>query len=641
MKKETIIGVVLIALVLIGFFYLNRSPQEASQAKNNRSTSDTLQNSLSTSEPEVATLPVEHLATKTDDSTTVVAKDYFGQMQATGEETVIKLENDKVKLEFSTRGGVPISAQLKEFNNLKGEGKNKESEPLYLFQRDNFNLNFIFRTTEGKILESRELLYTSVPTMESDSTVTMRLLVDSAAYLDFTYTLHKDDYRLSMTISGKQLERFFPSNMRYLDFEMGQKMAQLEKSWVNENTYTGIFYKFLGDDVERLKETKQTAGKELKQPLNWVAFKDKFFATVLIAERKNGLEAAKIGHTTYPKESEYTKELSFGGSVPFDNREGSAVGFTLYFGPLEHHLLKDYDQNVSNGEKLQLEQLVYVGGSVFRWINLFMIIPLVDFLRGFLSNWGIIILLLTLVIKLLLSPLTFKSYMSQAKMKVLKPQVATINAQYPGSDQKMQLKRSQETMALYRNAGASPMSGCLPMLLQMPFLIALYMYFPTSIYLRGESFLWANDLSSYDAVLSWDFNIPILSGLMGNHISLFCLLWAIANILYSRYTMGQSAMGGDNSQMKMMKWMPYMMSIMFFFFFNNNASGLCYYYFISTLITILQFLASRLLINEEKVLARLEENKKKPKKKSGFMARLEEAQRLQQKGVQEQQKKRR
>ena len=226
-------------------------------------------------------------------------------------------------------------------------------------------------------------------------------------------------------------------------------------------------------------------------------------------------------------------------------------------------------------------------------------------------------------------------------MRVLKPQVEAINAKYAGDDQQMMMKRSQATMQLYRNAGASPMSGCLPMLLQMPFLIALYMFFPTAIDLRGESFLWVKDLSTYDPIISWGTDIPFITGLLGgNHISLFCLLWAVTNIIYSRYTMSMSA-GADNSQMKMMRFMPYIMTIMFFIFFNSNAAGLTYYYFISTLITILQFLASRLLINEDKVLARLEENQRKPKKKKGFMARLEQMQKEQEKLMREQNKKRR
>ena len=265
--------------------------------------------------------------------------------------------------------------------------------------------------------------------------------------------------------------------------------------------------------------------------------------------------------------------------------------------------------------------------SVFRWINQYLIIPVVTFLSGFLSNWGIIILLMTLFIKMLLWPFTYKSYMSQAKMRVLRPQIEAINAKYPGKEQDQMMKRQTETMNLYRSAGASPMSGCLPMLLQMPFLIALYMYFPTSILLRGQGFLWADDLSTYDAVISWHTNIPLISSFLGNHLSLFCVLMTVTNILYTRYTMNQSPSGEG---MAGMKTMPYIMAIMFFFMFNQNASGLSYYYFVSTLITILQYFAFRWTLNEDKLLRQLEENKKKPRKKSKWMQRLEEAQRLQQ-----------
>lgn len=344
---------------------------------------------------------------------------------------------------------------------------------------------------------------------------------------------------------------------------------------------------------------------------------------------------------TEPKETDYIKVCNYKGSFAMDIRDGRKADFALFMGPLDYNMLKGMDAGVDKAQRLDLKRMIYVGGSLFRWINVTLIRPLIDFLQGFISNWGIIILLLTLIIKLVLSPLTFKSYMSQAKMRVLKPQVEAINAKYAGDDQQMMMKRSQATMQLYRNAGASPMSGCLPMLLQMPFLIALYMFFPTAIDLRGESFLWVKDLSTYDPIISWSTDIPFITGLLGgNHISLFCLLWAVTNIIYSRYTMSMSA-GADNSQMKMMRFMPYIMTIMFFIFFNSNAAGLTYYYFISTLITILQFVASRLLINEEKVLARLEENQRKPKKKKGFMARLEQMQKEQEKLMREQNKKRR
>lgn len=615
MDKNTIIGMILIAVVIFGFSILNR-PKPRSNTDQPRT--------------EVVAEKMEQPEIVTDSVAPNVASGaLFANNVATASQQIV-LQNDRLAVTFDTKGGVPVRAELKEF-------KTYDSKPLYLFDGDAL-LNIFFRTVEGRISESKDLTFQ--PVAVSDSTLTLRLSADSAAYIDLRYRLRKDDYMLDLTLAGNHTERIFPGNLSFLDFEMAQKMPRQEKSWQNENNYTGIYYKFSDSDVERLRETKQQSDKSVADRLHWIAFKDKFFATALIAgDAAHYFEHSALSQKTLPKDGMYTKEVSLASSFPFTAREGSLATFMLYMGPLEHHLLKDYDQDVKAADKLHLERLVYVGGSLFRWINLYLIIPVVDFLSGFVSNWGIIILLLTLIIKLALSPLTFKSYMSQAKMRVLKPQVEAINKKYAGDDQAMMLKRSRETMALYKAAGANPMSGCLPMLFQMPFLIALYMFFPTAIALRGESFLWVKDLSSYDAILSWNFNIPILTGLMGNHISLFCLLWAVTNILYSRYTMSQSATGQSNQQMKMMKWMPYIMSIMFFFFFNNNASGLCYYYFISTLITIIQFVVSRMMINEEKVLARIEENKKKPKKKSGFAARLEEAQRKQMQLMREQQKK--
>ena len=616
MDKNTIIGMILIAVVIFGFSILNRPKPH--------------QEKIDTPKTELATT-TESEKVESGDSTKQSVS--VGGLFSTNESTLSKqivLENDRLAVTLDTKGGMPVRAELKEY-------KTWNEKPLYLFDGAAL-LNIYIRTIEGRIVESKDPSFE--PIAKSDSTLTMRLVADSVAYLDLNYTLRSDDYMLDMTLTSNQPERIFPGNLSFLDFEMSQQMPRQEKSWQNENNYTGIYYKFSDSDVERLKETKQQSEKSVSDRLHWVAFKDKFFATVFIAgDEAHYFEHNSIGHTTLPKDGAYTKSVSLASSFPFTSRSGESAKFTLYMGPLEHHLLKAYDKGVNGHEQLHLERLVYVGGSLFRSINLYLIIPVVDFLKGFIDNWGIIILLLTLIIKLALSPLTFKSYMSQAKMRVLKPQVEAINAKYPGNEQSMMMKRSQETMALYKAAGANPMSGCLPMLFQMPFLIALYMFFPTAIDLRGEPFLWVKDLSSYDAILTWNFNIPILTGLMGNHISLFCLLWAVTNILYSRYTMSQNATGQNNQQMKMMKWMPYMMSIMFFFFFNNNASGLCYYYFISTLITILQFVASRLMINEEKVLARIEENKKKPKKKSGFAARLEEAQRKQMQMMREQQKK--
>lgn len=621
MDKNTIIGVALIALVLIGFSIFNRPTPSTKTTSATTEVAVDNTNTIAANDVHV-----------TDSAPFTLGEALIGAVDSLSvnapTERVVTLENGKVSVQFSTLGGAPIVAQLKEYNA-------QNEQPLYLFTKEDASFNIPLRTISGKVIDTKHLFFE--PIANSDSTLTMRLKVDSVASLDFIYTLYADDYRLGFTIKGKSLERLFPGNMRYLDLEMGQKLRRQELSWKNENQYSALYYRLLSGDVERLSD-KSLVTEDVKERINWIAFKDKYFASVWIADKNNAFEATRMEQKTLPAEGEYTKECTLTTSFPFDNAEGTKASFTLYMGPLEHHLLKSYDEGVGEDSRLQLEHLVYVGGSVFRWINVWLIIPIVDFLAKYISNWGIIILLLTLIIKIFLSPLTFKSYISQAKMRVLKPQVAEINEKYKGDDQQMMMKRSQETMSLYRAAGASPMSGCLPMLLQMPFLISLYMFFPTAIALRGESFLWVKDLSTYDAILTWNFDIPILSGMMGNHLSLFCLLWAVTNILYSQFTMGQGGVG-DNQQMKMMKWMPYVMSIMFFFMFNNNASGLCYYYFVSTLITILQFVASRFLINEDKLLAQLEENKKKPRKKSGFMARLEEAQRMQQQQMREQNKK--
>ena len=299
-------------------------------------------------------------------------------------------------------------------------------------------------------------------------------------------------------------------------------------------------------------------------------------------------------------------------------------------------MLKDYNDNLSGDVKPHLEKLVPLGWGIFRWVNQYFIIPLFNFLGSFISSYGLIIFLLTIIVKVILLPLTYKSYMSSAKMKVLRPQVEEINSKYPNPDQAMDKQRA--IMELYSSAGASPMSGCIPMLLQMPILIALFMFFPSAIELRHESFLWANDLSTYDAIVSWDAQIPLISTFFGNHISLFCLLMTVTNIVYTKYNMEMTNTG--QQQMPGMKAVMYMMPLMFLFIFNSYASGLTYYYFISTLVTIAQTLFFRYTVDEEKLLAKLEANKRRPVKKSGFLKRLEEAQKIQQETLRRQQEER-
>ena len=625
MDKNTIIGALLIGAVLIGFTLFQQSGPQPQATP----TTDTTQVVAQSQPTSPATwsgadgCTIDHPG----DSASVVGPVLPAYLQERPEQTVV-LKNKKLTLKLSNKGGSPVEATLADYTD-------QQKKPVQLFRQGDATLNLPLRTLENKIVNTSTAYFDVIS--QSDSAAVLRMQIDSVAYLDFAYTLRPDDYRVGLTITGHELRRLLPVNMTTQDLEWRQRMPQQEQSWKFEGQYSGIYYHFPKGDVERL-ETSSESTEEIKESLQWVAFKDKYFSSVLINQR-TGFQNNTLTLQAEKEGSGYVRSCSLAATFPMSVKEEvTQVPLTFFFGPNDYELLQRYDAELSqNDAPLQLDHLVYLGMSVFRWINKYLIIPIVTFLSGFISNWGIIILLMTLIIKILLYPFTHKSYLSQAKMRVLKPQIDEINAKYPGKDQEAMMKRQTETMNLYRSAGASPMSGCLPMLLQMPFLIALYMYFPTSILLRGQSFLWAQDLSTYDAIISWDFNIPLISSFLGNHLSLFCVLMTVTNVIYTRYTMSQSPSSAEG--MAGMKMMPYIMSIMFFFIFNQNASALSYYYFVSTLITILQYLSFRWTLNEEKLLHELEENKKKPRKKSKWMQRLEEAQRLQQEQQRKAQKK--
>ena len=625
MDKNTIIGALLIGAVLIGFTLFQQSGPQPQATP----TTDTTQVVAQSQPTSPATwsgadgCTIDHPG----DSVSVVGPGLPAYLQERPEQTVV-LKNKKLTLKLSNKGGSPVEATLADYTD-------QQKKPVQLFRRGDATLNLPLRTLENKIVNTSTAYFDVIS--QSDSAAVLRMQIDSVAYLDFAYTLRPDDYRVGLTITGHELRRLLPVNMTTQDVEWRQRMPQQEQSWKFEGQYSGIYYHFPKGDVERL-ETSSESTEEIKESLQWVAFKDKYFSSVLINQR-TGFQNNTLTLQAEKEGSGYVRSCSLAATFPMSVKEEvTQVPLTFFFGPNDYELLQRYDAELAQADApLQLDHLVYLGMSVFRWINKYLIIPIVTFLSGFISNWGIIILLMTLIIKILLYPFTHKSYLSQAKMRVLKPQIDEINAKYPGKDQEAMMKRQTETMNLYRSAGASPMSGCLPMLLQMPFLIVLYMYFPTSILLRGQSFLWAQDLSTYDAIISWDFNIPLISSFLGNHLSLFCVLMTVTNVIYTRYTMSQSPSSAEG--MAGMKMMPYIMSIMFFFIFNQNASALSYYYFVSTLITILQYLSFRWTLNEEKLLHELEENKKKPRKKSKWMQRLEEAQRLQQEQQRKAQKK--
>ena len=538
-----------------------------------------------------------------------------------GEEQEVTLENDVLRLTLSSRGGMIAGAQLKKYETELTE----KPSPISLFQGEKDGYGFIFSTADQR-LDTREFNFT--PVVENDSTVFMALSLPDGAQWGIRYTLGRDSYVVGMQIVQKGMDRVLPASTSSIDFDWRQTMARNEKGRTFEERNSGIYYKYVGEGPDDLNSGKDDA-EELESRVKWVAFKNQFFSSVIIP--RESFYSAEVSSKVLEKNSKYLKDLSLKANVPCTVADGAGPAFDFYLGPNDYPLLSELSETIpgEDGEDLQLTRLIPLGWGLFRYINTWIVIPVFTFLSSFISSYGLIILLLTIFIKLIIFPFTYKSYKSQAKMRVLQPEIKEINDKYPGQENAM--KRQQETMALYSRCGASPFSGCLPMLFQMPVLIAMFSFFPSAIELRGQSFLWAHDLSAPDFVLTLPFTIPFY----GNGVSLFCLLMTIVNIVYMRINM-QNQPGGNS--MPGMKFMMYLMPVMFLFIFNDYASGLSYYYFLSLLITIVQTWCFRHFMDEEKVRAQLLENARKPKKKTGFMARLEAAQRQQEAMMRQQQR---
>lgn len=624
MDKNTIIGFVLIGIVLFGFSWLNRpTPEQIEVQRRYQDSIAQIEQAKQAAIEKQKADPMASFNNLPDSVKEARLADSFGSFAKamTGTEEFITLENEKVAVKLSTKGGRVISATLKEYDNYKGE-------PLVLFDKNESVFDLVLVTAANQRVNTKDMYFTPIKGDNANAAV-MRLQMNEGSYLDFTYTLQPNDYRMDFSIKGTGLNGMLSPSTETLGMTWTQDIRQQEKGRKFENRYVGLYYKVENDDVENLSETGNDS-KNVNETLQWIGYKDMFFSTVLVA--KEGFKEVKMDSRMY-ENGEYMKNFHTTATVSFDLNGAQTTDFQYFFLPNKYSLLNDYNDTLEDGQELRLEKLVPLGWGIFRWVNQYFIIPLFNFLGGFIDNYGWLIFLLTVIVKLILFPLTYKSYMSSAKMRVLRPQVEEINAKYPNQDQAME--RQRQIMELYSRAGASPMSGCIPMLLQMPILIALFMFFPSAIELRHESFLWAHDLSTYDAIISWDAQIPLISTYFGNHISLFCLLMTITNIVYTKYNMEMTNTG--QQQMPGMKTMMYLMPLMFLFIFNSYASGLTYYYFISTLITIAQTLFFRYTIDEEKLLAKLEANKRKPMKKSGFMKRLEEAQRMQQEQLKRQQ----
>ena len=624
MDKNTLIGFLLIGVVLFAFSWFNRPTPEQLEAQ--RRYQDSIakieyaqqlelqkqENKSALVEDSLENLPDSVRAQRLQQSFGV-----FGDAMV-GTEDYTTLQNDVVELRISNKGGRICYARLKEYDTYN-------DEPLVLFDEKESNFNFTLVTATNRVVNTSDLYFTPVKGNDPNSVI-MRLNTGEGSHLDFTYTLKPDDYMVQYQILGTGLNGVLAPSTNALDLLWEQDIRQQEKGRKFEDRYVTLNYKFMADDVEHLSESKSDS-KQIPNRLKWIGYKDMFFSTVLISQE--GFEATTLDSKAIP-EGDVLKQFKTTTSVPFDLQGKEATNLSFYFGPNKFALLKSFDKGVVAEQQLDLEKLVPLGWGIFRWVNQYFVIPLFDFLGKFIHNYGILILLMTIIVKTILFPLTYKSYMSSAKMRVLRPQVEEINAKYPGQDKAME--RQKATMELYSRAGASPMSGCLPMLLQMPILIALFYFFPGAIELRQKSFLWATDLASYDSIATLPFTIPFY----GNHVSLFCLLMTITNILYMWYN---SKNQPQNDQMKGMQTMMYIMPIMFLFIFNSYSSGLSYYYFIATLITIVQTWAIRKFVNDEKLLKQIELAKTKPVKKSKFQQKLEEMQRMQEQRMKQMPKK--
>ena len=630
MDKNTWLGFLLIAAIIIGFSMLNRPSQEE-LAEQQR-----IQDSIAVAQAQEAeALRISEEVTaqlqQETTSTTPISQDSLqAQLQAVygtfaqaaqGTEQLITLENDVLRLTLTTHGGVIKRAELLDYR-ANGDSIN----PLSLFRGDESSMAFTLITANNRILQTSNFYFTPIVSNDNKK-VTMRLQTEQEdTYLDFIYTL-SEDYMVDFDIQANNMQTVLAQNINSMEMAWQQLIPQQEKGRTFEERYSQLQYMLVGGDIEKLSESKDDSEKEAAR-VRWIGYKDQFFSTVLIAD--DAFTSSEFESVLQAKHSGYIKQYTTHTSIPFDITGKNTTGMRLYMGPNHYHTLEAYDDNVARDERLHLNELVPLGWKIVSWINTILVIPMFDLFTSWGLHIGIVILLMTLVIKLIILPFVFVSYKSSAKMRALKPQIDAINEKYPA--EKMQ-ERQAATMQLYQQAGVNPMSGCLPMLFQFPVLMAMFWFLPTAIELRGKSLFWAEDLSTYDAVFQWGFDIPFL----GDHLSLFCLLMTVVNILYTYITMQSQA---TDPNMKFMKYMMYAMPLMFLFIFNDYAAGLSYYYLVSLFFTILQTMIFRWTLNDKKMLEEIEKNKKHKagKPKSGFMKRLEEMQREQQRLAREQAK---
>lgn len=633
MSKNNIIGLVIIVGLLIGYsLWMTPSKEEMAAAKRKADSinlvqrTDSLQNAMNEMVKKavadsVAKTPA--VLSSTSDSDT--ASKGFASV-TTKEEKFYTLESDLLKLKISSRGGRIWSVQLKDY-------KSYDSLPLVLFKGDSSVFGFEFNTEDLRTLNTADLMFVPVTTAGKDSIrvsgkdsiqFALRVYpgkVDTAAsksYIEYVYTLKGNNYMVGYKVNFVGMKGYIAQNTRDMSLLWSTTLLQQEKSLKTEQTQSTIHYMDVAGEVDYLSETKD-AKERISTAVKWISFKQQFFSSTLIASDK--FESADIETVGFPNDNKdrHVKSMSSALILPYTMETDQTYNLKWYFGPNKYKVLRQY--------KLNLERQIPLGWSFFlmQWINRFAVIPVFNWLESANLNYGIIILILTILLKIVLFPIAYKTYVSSAKMRLLKPEIEEIGLKFPKKDDAM--KKQQATMALYKKAGVNPMAGCIPMLLQFPILIALFRFFPAAFELRQQSFLWATDLSSYDSIYSWTTQIPLISTFYGNHISLFTLLMTISTIIYTKMN---NDMMGSTQQMPGMKTMMYLMPIMFLGFFNNYSAGLSYYYMLANLFTFAQMFLIRRFVNEDKLHARIQQNKSKPVKKSSFQKRLEDMTKQQQ-----------
>ena len=628
MNKNNIIGFLLIAVVLIGFSWYN---QPSAEEQRTAFVQDSIAKAKhaemeKASKAAAVKLQADAKAKVEADSTALFYSALKGQAKK------IVLKNEKVELTLNTKGATVEKAVIKGYvgHNLQVKDGSADAKDVTLFDGNDQSLKFMLEAKEANIITS-DLYFT--PSNVTDKSVTMTAVAGEGKTLTLTYTLG-NDYMLHMSLQANGMAGLFSPNYNKMDVDWSDKARQQERGFMFENRYTTLTYHNVEGGTDHLNEGSEKIDEKIEETIDWVSFKNQFFSAIIVA-KDNFEKDAFMTSIPQEKGSGYLKQFQAKMKTAFDPTGKKASEFEFYFGPNDFQILKNTEKESTFGKDLEFQKLVYLGWPIIRWINRFFTLYVFDWLSN-VFPMGIVLILITLLLKLITYPMVKKSYMSSAKMRVLKPKLEAATAQYNKPEDQMQ--KQQAMMAEYAKYGVSPLSGCLPMLIQMPVWVAMFNFVPNAIQLRGEKFLWMNDLSTFDPIFEWNTNI----WLIGDHLSLTCILFCVANLLYSWMTMRQQRdqmVGQQAEQMKMMQWMMYLMPLMFFFMFNDYSAGLNFYYFISLFFSAAIMWTLRKTTDDEKLLAILEkryqENKNNPKKASGLMARMQALQEMQRKQQEE------